>query len=107
MPPPDAASPAAVELYVYYRAPGALGEPLRAAVEAAQRALAARHPELQARLLQRADAASAEATWMEIYRHPAGIGAALEAEIEVALQAALSGFATGARHVEHFVPCAS
>jgi hypothetical protein len=96
-----------VELYVYYRAPVASQAALEQAVDAAQRALVARHPALEARLLRRPEAADGQATWMEIYRHPRGIDRALEAEIETALQAASSDLGAGPRHIERFIACAS
>lgn len=98
---------AAVELYVYYRAPVSAYDALVGAVSDAQRGLEARHPGLQARLLRRPDVQEGQATWMEIYRHPQGVDAALEAQIDAALRPALQDLGAGERHVERFMPCAS
>jgi hypothetical protein len=95
-----------VERFIYYRA--AALPAVRDAVLAMQRALCARHPQLQARLLCRRDA-GAEATWMETYAAPAlatGVDDALLAEIESQAAPALAAHLTGARHIESFQPCA-
>ncbi len=69
-------------------------------MQAAQAALVAAWPGLQARLWERVDAASGHATVMETYAAPDGIDAAGQARID----AALAPCVPGVRHVEVFVP---
>lgn len=86
------------ELYVYWKTSD--GRAALAAVRMAQEALCAAEPGLQARVLEREDAAPV--TLMEIYVHGRGIDAALQARIERTLRAATRSLAIGARHVEVF-----
>lgn len=98
------------ELYIYYRVPVRLAAALLEQVTRMQDDLGSHHPGLKSRLLRRADALSpatsgaalAEETWMEIYMHPQGIDAALQAAIEAAAREQLT--LPGARHIEVFEP---
>lgn len=96
------------ERFVYYRIGAQAGAATVAAVCAAQSALCARHPGLQARLLRRADDGGGR-TWMETYARPGhagGVDDGLFADIERAMSAVLADAIDGARHVETFEPCA-
>jgi hypothetical protein len=95
------------ELYVYWHCVAARTEAAAQAVLACQAALRLRHPDLQARLLRRADAgADGRVTLMEIYARPGGLEATEAAELLAAAAEALAGWADGPRHVEVFEPCA-
>ncbi len=91
------------ELFVYWKvgheqAPAAH----RAAVGLLQ-ALRQAHPELQARLMQRADESGDKATFMETYSAlPAGVTLALQAAIEDQARLAFVALGHPARHVEVF-----
>lgn len=89
------------ELYIYWKtlAPDAA----LAIVRVAQDALTAAQPGLRAEVLRREPIDVAPATLMEIYRHPGGIDAALQALIERTLTAATQGLVQGGRHVEVFL----
>ncbi|MBS0446927.1 MAG: DUF4936 family protein [Proteobacteria bacterium] len=83
----------------------------RDVTHAFQARLRVRHPQLRARLLQRADGHGGMPTWMEHYAidpdaTAAGIDAALEAEI-AAEAAELMPCIDGERHTEAFTACAS
>lgn len=98
------------ELFVYYRVRSADAAVASAAAHAMQTQLRARHPELIARLLCRADSGGGDQTWMETYaadpaRAPQGIGVALQAAIDEAARA-LQPWQVGPRHTEVFVACA-
>jgi hypothetical protein len=88
------------ELYLYWRARADAVEAAMVAAQDWQAALAARHPQLECRLLRRADAGPP--TLMEIYRRPGGIDEALADEIRRAGDAHLRPWLDGARHVEVF-----
>lgn len=95
------------ELFVYYRVRSGDVAVLQNAVFAMQSQLTARHPALRARLLRRPEETHAEQTWMESYAtdpqlEPAGISAAVQAEIE-AQAAALAPRVSGSRHTEVFI----
>jgi hypothetical protein len=98
-------------LFIYYRVNSTQ---VHAAIDAATRlqsALCARHRGLEAQLMRRADAADSNATLMEIYAidalaSPAGMDAALCADIEREASEALAGLIVGDRHVEEFDACA-
>lgn len=94
------------ELYVYWRVASARADGAARAAGAFQRGQCAVHAGLQARLLRRNDAAAGHATLMEVYAHPGGIDAALQASIVDAGARALGGWAEGGRHVEVFTPAA-
>lgn len=79
------------EVFVYYRLPGARAEAALAAFELASAGSGVR-------LLQRADAATGELTWMEIY------ASADQLAHEPGIAAALAGFVDGERHRERFSP---
>lgn len=89
------------ELYVYWKT--AAPEAALASVRAAQDALRAAEPSLEAHVLRRESGASLPATLMEIYRRPGGIDAALQARIEATLGAATREQVQGERHVEVFI----
>lgn len=98
------------ELYCYYRVPAALVDAAQAEITALQQRLCAALPGLEARLLQRTDiadaankASTADATWMETYRHPDGLGADAVAQIVEASAAWPTG-RVGTRHLERFAP---
>jgi len=99
------------ELFIYYRVHLPAVPAAKAAVVAMQARLRQRHPGLSARVLCRADPDAAPAqTWMEIYAidpmtHPAGITAALQAEIDAEANV-LAAWIDGVRHTEAFRPCA-
>lgn len=90
------------ELYLYWRTRADAVAAAIASAQAWQAALAARHPGLECRLLQRADAGPA--TLMEIYRQAGGIDDALADEIRRDGDAQLAPWLDGTRHVEIFVP---
>ena len=101
------------ELFVYYRVRAAQADAARVVALAFQAELRLRHPALTARLLRRNESAPerGDETWMETYAidpriDAAGVGAALQAEIETAARA-LEPFINGARHTEVFIACAS
>ena len=103
---PNLKGPVPAELYIYWKVPAAQ---LPAALQAAhslQSDLQLRHPALGARLLTRADVAGAvQATLMEIYSHPSGVGEALQREIHVLAADHLAPLSPHPqRHVEVFVP---
>ena len=98
------------QLFIYYRVAERELAAACAAVTLAQQALRARHAGLLTQLLRRpAASAEGERTVMEIYAvdarvSPAGVGEALQAEIEAELAAALHPWrAARMRHVEVFV----
>ncbi|MET0333917.1 MAG: DUF4936 family protein [Rhizobacter sp.] len=96
------------ELFIYYRATQENASVLHAEVSRMQSDLRARHPDLQARLLRRPEAADGLHTWMETYAapsHPHGISDALRREIDTAALA-LASLIEGARHSEGFDACA-
>lgn len=97
------------ELYIYWRVGVAQLPQALAAASGLQQVLRLRHPGLQARLLQRSDAAHGEdgarsATLMEVYSLPGGIGGPVRLDIEQQAAAHLAslGPAAGPRHVEAF-----
>jgi hypothetical protein len=95
------------ELYVYYRVPEDAADAAAREVATLHTELRASWPGLDARLLRRPDASGGQQTWMEVYtRSPAGVDAALQAEIEAHAARRLTHVA-GARHVEVFLACAS
>ena len=111
------------ELFVYYRVRAAQADAALVVAIALQAELKSRHPALTARLLRRDEGADTgidsghdndparDPTWMETYAtdpriDAAGVGAALQAEIETAARA-LDPFINGARHTEVFFACAS
>ena len=95
------------QLYVYWRVAASDAAAACAATQSIQAALQASIPGLAAWLLQRCEDAPAndELTLMEVYRHPAGVSAALQSQIA---QAALPlmRWCRGQRHVEVFQPLA-
>ena len=95
------------ELYVYYRVPDDAAAAAAREVAAVQDELRAAWPGLEARLLRRPDSSGGQQTWMETYaRAPAGVDAAVQADIE-ARAARLLTHVAGPRHVEVFLACAS
>jgi hypothetical protein len=99
------------EVFVYYRVRGVDAAAARAAVLAAQQHLRDRHPSLRARLLRRPEETDGLQTWMETYstdpmQDPAGITAALQADIESSAQP-MAHCIEGSRHTEVFIACAS
>jgi hypothetical protein len=109
----DAASafhrpPAGRALYVYYRVHAGQEEVARAAIETMQANLRLLQPGLRTRLMCRADqaatdadGATAQATWMEVYEHPDGVGHACQTMLAT-LASALPDGVFGPRHVEIF-----
>ena len=99
------------QLFIYWRCAAAEAEAAQAAVRSLQAGLCLRHPGLSAELFLRVDGPPAPAdvrTLMEVYAFrraspglPAGIDAALQAELLDAAQA-LQPWLRGARHVEVF-----
>lgn len=99
------------ELFIYYRVRGVDAAAAGVAVLAAQQHLRDRHPSLRARLLRRPEQTDGLQTWMETYstdlmQDPAGITAALQADIESSAQR-MSHCVEGSRHTEVFIACAS
>ena len=99
------------ELYVYYRVREADAVAAEADARRLQSMLRAKNPGLLTRLLRRPVASDGLSTWMEVYAtdavaEPAGVSAALQAEIEREAARQLT-LIDGARHVEVFVACAS
>ena len=95
------------ELFIYYRLAEANTAAAAALVRTFQARLRAAEPALAARLLRRPPAADGMATWMETYaldatQRPAGIDAALQAQIE-AEAAPLRPLLDGTRHTEVFL----
>lgn len=91
------------ELYVYYRIDPRDAAAGRAQVEGLFEQLCRRHPGLQARLLKQPPADGTAETWMEVYTHPQGIGAPLQAGIQAAAHGVPQA-RLGERHAEAFVP---
>ena len=98
---------AAVEVYLYYRAPVASAAAVLAAFERLRAALATTQPDLSLRLLRRPEPTDGAHTWMETYRREGGVDPALEAQIEAAAGVAFNAVPIGARHLERFIACAS
>ena len=104
-------------VFIYYRLAGSDLAAAGRAVLGAQQALRSRHPGLETGWMQRPElSADGFRTVMETYamnprEHADGIDAALQAEIEVALRAAVAPWVSAdARHAEVFesaTPCAS
>ena len=99
------------ELYVYYTVPEGDAVAAEAEAQQFQLALRARTPGLVTRLLRRPDASGGRSTWMEVYAmdpqvEPAGVSAALQADIEHEASRHLTRI-DGERHVEVFLACAS
>ena len=98
------------ELYVYYRVPEGDAVAAEAEAQQFQLALRARTPGLVTRLLRRPGASGGQSTWMEVYAmdpqvEAAGVGAALQADIEREAARQLTRI-DGERHVEVFLACA-
>lgn len=94
-------------LFIYYRVRDVHADELMAAATAMQITLQAAHPGLDGRLLRRPEAQEGLHTWMETYGLPPDADpAALAADVERAARG-LAPWLVGARHVEHFVACAS
>lgn len=90
------------ELYIYYRVHNVRQELAKSSVLAMQARLMSTLPGLRARLLSTTD--TMNPTWMEIYTHPQGISATMQAAIaDAGRELGLDG--AGARHVEVFEPC--
>ena len=97
------------EIYIYWRLAADHVPAAAAAMSRWQADLVARHPGLQARLLQRASAGdepTAPSTLMETYVRAEGIDAALQAAIESEGARAAARWCQGARHTEVFEPIA-
>jgi len=91
-------------LFVYYRVPAATRGAALAALQGMQSHLQTAWPGLKVRLMRRTDqaeGASAEQTWMEVYEHPDGLGAAFAARLQSAA-GALPADLIGPRHTESF-----
>lgn len=94
-------------LFIYYRVREGHASELMAAATAMQTALQAAHAGLAVQLLRRPEAQEGLHTWMETYGLPPDADpATLAADVERAAQG-LAAWLVGARHVEHFVACAS
>jgi len=75
-----------------------------AALQDMQAHLQTAWPGLKVRLMRRTDQAegvNAEQTWMEVYEHPDGLGAAFAARLQLAA-GALPADLIGPRHTESF-----
>jgi Domain of unknown function (DUF4936) len=93
------------ELYLYWRARPGVGREAVTAAAAFQQRWRERVPDLDARLLQRAE--GERATRMEIYTRPGGIDAELQRALVEEGNLALAPWLDGARHLEVFEPIAS
>jgi hypothetical protein len=98
--------PGGRQLFIYYRVDAGLAHDAIAAAAALQAELRARHPGLEAMLMRRPGVSEGSVTLMETYAldAPAGVDAALEADIERCARERLG--ASIVRHVEVFEPCA-
>ena len=95
------------ELYVYYQLGPEHVESLMTWVNWLQCELQKSHPGLSVKWLRRTDEGrNGLSTWMEIYTHPAGIGAALQAEIDRHANAHPLFQSHCTRHLEVFEVCA-
>jgi hypothetical protein len=92
-----------IELYFYWRARTGELEPALAAARALQHRLRERFPDLDARLLRRAE--GSPGTVMEIYACPGGIDDARRRCLQEDGDTALAPWLDGPRHLEVFVPC--
>lgn len=91
------------ELFVYWKVAREEADAALSAASGLLQALRAAHPELQARLMRRADEAGDKATFMETYSAlPSGVTPALQAAIESQAQLAFGALGHPARHVEVF-----
>jgi hypothetical protein len=90
------------ELFVYWHVTFSHAEAASNAAAAMQVALCAAHPGLVARLYRRADLTLAQATLMETYAHPQGVGLDLQQHLDRLALAALGSWVVGARHTEVF-----
>lgn len=94
-------------LFIYYRVRDVHAGELMAAATAMQATLQAVHAGLVVQLLRRPEAQEGLHTWMETYGLPPDADpSALAADVERAARG-LAPWLVGARHVEHFVACAS
>ena len=91
------------ELFVYWKVGREQAPAARSAAVGLLQTLRQAHPELQARLMRRADEAGDKATFMETYSAlPSGVSPALQAAIEAQAQLAFAALGHPARHVEVF-----
>lgn len=94
------------ELFVYWKVTRDLADAAFFAATGLVQAVRKAHPELQVRLMRRAEEAGAtgdKATFMETYSAlPAGVTPALQAAIEAQAQLAFGALGHPARHVEVF-----
>ena len=100
------------ELFIYYRIRSEDTASARAAVVEFQAELCRQHPHLQARFLCRPETIDNRQTWMETYstdpmQAPAGITAALQADIESSASSMAHHCVEGSRHTEVFIACVS
>jgi len=98
-----------VALYVYYKVPQAQASVASGWVQRMQAALRQEFGQLQTQLMQRSDVtdqANGSVTWMEVYRHPQGVNAAMEARLH-ALLSTLPTDLLGERHTERFCDLAT
>lgn len=89
-------------LFIYWRLAAADLPAARQALRRTQRQLVRQHPGLEAALFQRRDTAAGEATLMETYAGEAGVGGALQQQIEAAVAPTVQRWLRGVRHVEVF-----
>lgn len=90
------------ELYFYWRARPDAVAPALAAARALQQRMRECDPDLDARLLRRAE--GDESTVMEIYAAPHGIDAERRRRLQEEGDAALAPWLDGPRHLEVFEP---
>ncbi len=98
------------ELFIYYRVRVENFDAWRAAVLSLQAQLQREFSGLRARVMIRPDSPDGWRTCMETYAQPsdtAGIGEALQRDIETAASAAVTPLIEGSRHTESFVACVS
>ncbi|MES2538811.1 MAG: DUF4936 family protein [Pseudomonadota bacterium] len=95
-----------MDLYIYYRVPGAQAARLQAAIGTLQARIVREHG-VAAGLKRRPGEQDGKQTWMEIYQAiPEGFEAVLAQRV---LEADLASMIDGERHTEHFLdlnPCA-
>jgi len=90
-------------LFVYYKVPEQQASDCWARVTAWLTQLRLEEPGLSVELLRRPQTHDGQQTWMEVYRHPSGVDAMLQARIEARALAQLGHLALQ-RHAEVFVP---
>jgi len=91
------------ELFIYWKIAREQAPAAHAAAADLLRSLHTAHPSLQCRLLRRADEAGDKTTFMETYSAlPAGVTAAMQADIHAQADICFAALGPPSRHVEVF-----